>query len=640
MWVLFIFDETNKCMRFTKLYIPKEIDDNNIIDIKMDRLGQIVVLAGKNGSGKSRVLNKLSLFSNQYRDLDEDDLKREEDLIKAHTDNYERNKANYERIEKLHPESIAYSNKEKNLGKILKDKIIAQKKLDALLNSHLSKPWYGGRSSIDFIPKVTSMSDPINYRYGELQSGTLTLSIVNLHKLSELTLPVIQSIQNRYYEVKREDFEGGNIEIEKAIIEYQNLKYWIKEFLGVELKRDTNGNACLFGFKIGEAKLSDGQAILLQLCISLYQTTKDLNNYIISIDEPENHIHPSAIIEVLKKIIEATKESQVWIATHSLPIIAYLASLPETSIYYVEDGKVSFAGSTPEKVLEGLLGDEEQIGKLHDFIGLPAQYAINLYAYQCLFEPAVAETGADDPQTNQIKDVLDSLRKGKSLKLLDYGAGKGRLLANIVETNKDLLQSLDYVAFDKFDSNKNHCEGVIASAHGDRPNSYYNSMTDLKAVHRGSFDIVLMCNVLHEIPPSEWLNLMKSITDLLNENGGLLIVEDSQIPIGEKAHQHGFIVFDEAQIRELFAIGAATDFLSQSHSKNSRLKAHLIPKKYLSNISDETRKAAIKSLNEKAKEEINKLRGLDPKSLTFKQGREHAFWVQQFANTQLALDTM
>lgn len=629
-------------MRFTKLYIPKELYDNNIADIEMERLNQIVVLVGKNGSGKSRILEKLSMFSSIYRDLDKDNLKIEEDNIAALINNYERNKASFEKMEKLHPVSTTFNiNKEETLGKISKDITMARKNLDALLNSHLSKPLYGGRKSINFIPKVTVMNDPVDSKYGDLQLSSLRLTLGNLPQLPTIVLPVIQSIQNRYYEVKREGFEGEKVEIEKAEIEYQNLKYWVKEFLGVELKRDTNGNASLFGFKIGDAKLSDGQAILLQLCITLYQTTEDLNNYIISIDEPENHMHPSAIIEALNKIIEATKESQVWIATHSLPIIAYLASLPETSIYYVEDGKVSFAGSTPEKVLEGLLGDEEQIGKLHDFIGLPAQYAINLYAYQCLFEPAVVETGADDPQTNQIKSVLDGLRKDKSLKLLDYGAGKGRLLANIVETNKELLQALDYVAFDKFATNKSYCEEVITSAYEHKPNSYYNSMVDLKAVHKGSFDVVLLCNVLHEIPPSEWLDLIKSITALLNENGILLIVEDSQIPIGEKAHQHGFIVFDEAQIRELFAIGSANDFISQQHSiGKSRLKAHLIPMKYLANISEKTRKDALKSLNEKAKEEINKLRDLDPKSLTFKQGREHAFWVQQFANTQLALDTM
>ncbi len=626
-------------MRFTKLYIPKELYSNGIADIEMDRLGQIVVLVGKNGSGKSRILEKLQSFSALYKDLDKDDLEREENAIESHRDNYNRNKENFERLEKLYPKS-SFHNKEETLQRILKDLTLAEKSLSAMLISHLSKPSFGGRRSINFIPKITSMSDPIGESFGDLQSSSLRLTIGNLTQLPKIVLPVIQSIQNRYYEVKREDFDGAKEEVNKAIDEYQNLKHWIREFLGVELKRDKYGNACLFDFRIGDAKLSDGQAILLQLCVTLYQTGKDLNNYIISIDEPENHIHPSAIIETLSRIIEVTKESQIWIATHSLPIIAYLASVQETSIYYVEEGKVSFAGSTPEKVLKGLLGDEEQVSKLHDFIGLPAQYAINQYAYQCLFEPAVAETGANDPQTNQIKNILDDLAKGKSFKILDYGAGKGRLLANILETDTELLKKTDYVAYDTFTTYKTQCEGVINTAYGDDTSKrYFSSMTDLKSIHKNSFDVVLLCNVLHEIPPQDWIELFSNdIDNLLNENGEVLIVEDSQIPIGEKAHQHGFIVFDEAQIRELFCIGGGQDFISQAHPKNQRLKAHLVPKKYLSNITTETREAAIKSLNNKAKEEIRKLRALSPESIGFKQGREHAFWVQQFANTQLAFD--
>ena len=46
-------------MRITKVNIPKSFEDNGIEDIKMDRPGKIVLLAGKNGSGKTRLLNKI-----------------------------------------------------------------------------------------------------------------------------------------------------------------------------------------------------------------------------------------------------------------------------------------------------------------------------------------------------------------------------------------------------------------------------------------------------------------------------------------------------------------------------------------------------------------------------------------------------
>lgn len=44
-------------MRITKVEIPKDLIDNGLEHVKMDKLGQIVLLAGKNGSGKTRLLD-------------------------------------------------------------------------------------------------------------------------------------------------------------------------------------------------------------------------------------------------------------------------------------------------------------------------------------------------------------------------------------------------------------------------------------------------------------------------------------------------------------------------------------------------------------------------------------------------------
>lgn len=45
-------------MKITKVNIPKSVGDG-LGDIEMDRLGHIVLLAGKNGSGKTRILAKI-----------------------------------------------------------------------------------------------------------------------------------------------------------------------------------------------------------------------------------------------------------------------------------------------------------------------------------------------------------------------------------------------------------------------------------------------------------------------------------------------------------------------------------------------------------------------------------------------------
>ena len=47
-------------MKITKVNIPKDLIKNGLERVNMDRLGQIVLLAGKNGSGKSRLLNLIA----------------------------------------------------------------------------------------------------------------------------------------------------------------------------------------------------------------------------------------------------------------------------------------------------------------------------------------------------------------------------------------------------------------------------------------------------------------------------------------------------------------------------------------------------------------------------------------------------
>ena len=210
-------------------------------------------------------------------------------------------------------------------------------------------------------------------------------------------------------------------------------------------------------------------------------------------------------------------------------------------------------------MLSSLLGDEEEIEKLQDFIGLPAQLALNRYAYECLFEPATVITGKDDPQILQIRKQLGDFKKYGQVKILDYGAGKGRLLANISENlgnnPKEFVEKFDYIAFDKFECDRIECEKLLEKLYTSSSNRYFNNQMHLLTNHDGnSFDIVIMSNVLHEIDPLQWINLFRQdgeITSLLNDSGILLLVEDTQVPVGEMAYQNGFIVLDTPQLKEV-----------------------------------------------------------------------------------------
>ena len=198
---------------------------------------------------------------------------------------------------------------------------------------------------------------------------------------------------------------------------------------------------------------------------------------------------------------------------------------------------------------------------------------------------------------------------------------------------------LNYVAFDKFPTDKLVCKRAIARVYEDDSNRYFNDRDDmLEHYGKDSFDIVVMCNVLHEISPSDWINTFKQdslMNKLLSDSGSLLIVEDALIPSGELPNKDGFFLLGTTELKTLFCIEPDDScFISRSYNNENRLFAHLIPHKYLGNISDASIKNALESLKDKCCDEIKKLRGQD----NFKSGRLLGLWLQQLANSVIYLE--
>ncbi|MDR2892453.1 MAG: hypothetical protein LBV80_05145 [Deltaproteobacteria bacterium] len=55
----------------------------------------------------------------------------------------------------------------------------------------------------------------------------------------------------------------------------------------------------------------------------------------------------------------------------------------------------------------------------------------------------------------------------------------------------------------------------------------------------------------------EWLSLFNAdgiVKKLLKDDDILLLVEDTELRIGEKANAHGFFVLDTPELRKLFTI--------------------------------------------------------------------------------------
>lgn len=614
-------------MRITKIDLQ-----NNLIGglhpVKMEKLGKVVVIAGKNGAGKSRLLQNIQIALSKTAPPG---------IMKSmlsSVKNLEGQISSIERANELNTLDQLNLSKlqhcEQDLLRVQAE--ISQYPIVDLLQDK------GVRYVIEFVPKIIELNDPMNQSKAALSHMAKNIgNILGVTDLNHSALSCIQYIQDTWREASNPDYAYPE-EKENAIASYRNLDDSIFAFLGTHLSRDKNGTATLFGQEIGKANLSQGQIVLLQLCIALYAQGAKLNESIIMMDEPENHLHPEALIELINKVQSVLTDGQLWIATHSIHLLAHCSP---SSIWYMQDGSISYSGKIPERVLHGLMGGEDQVNKLADFLNLPAQMASVQFAFECLLAPIAVQTGGDDPQTQQIIDAIKSLvNSKKKIKILDFGAGQGRLLSAIRDSDDSneipIISWLDYFAYDLPDAYEKECTSIISEIYGSSEGRYFSdSQKMLNELSMNTFDMVVMCNVFHEIPPAEWLNMFNKHSIcrscLKKDNGILLIVEDQLIPVGEKAYEGGFLVFDQSQFKKLFDI----DTYKTLSRKNDRLKAHFIPAKNLSNISSDTRRDAIDNFKNLSLDKIKHLRKSQGNT---SNGRLHAFWSQQVVNSILALE--
>jgi SAM-dependent methyltransferase len=208
---------------------------------------------------------------------------------------------------------------------------------------------------------------------------------------------------------------------------------------------------------------------------------------------------------------------------------------------------------------------------------------------------------------------------------------------------------IDYIAYDPFDDDKAECLMELRNAYpdGDPSSRYFNDIAEVGVkFDRHSFDVAVMCNVLHEIDPDKWvteLGPQSQIARLLRNDGCLLIVEDYGMPVGEKAHAHGFLLLDEAELTRLFRISEndrrrgffqVLDARPDVPDQRGRLKAILIPAEMLARVTDATRLTAVEELLENSATKMRRLRiaGSDSKS-----GQRYALAAQLYANAALWL---
>jgi predicted ATPase/SAM-dependent methyltransferase len=603
-------------MRITKLDLSCATDQGLKPGI-MDHLEGLVVLAGPNGAGKSRILRTVNHALSV--DLRKDALSEAKNLTAAVAN------------KQIPKEALI------NLGQL-------QDRLKWSQYVQIEPEFLPGKV-FEFVPKAPALTDHRQLREVEQQNAENSLRrSLGIGNIAGQALAYIANIYRRAFAASHQDLVADQAKKVTALDEKKSLEGLIEDLLGQRPDFDLDQQAILFGRPIPAANLSEGQSLLLQMAVALHSQGARLDGLVLLLDEPESHLHPSAIIQTLNRLRKANPTGQIWIATHSVPV---LAALPLESIWYVNQGEASWAGRNPEIVLEGLLGGAEGRENVEAFLSLPAQFANHRFAAECLIAPKPASTGPDDPQARQVREFCELAAAGTRtpVRILDYGAGQGRLLSAIKERwqgEGQFHESIDYKAFEPFPALSPRLLPNVQAVFGPKGTErVFDTETGLSKIDDKSVDIVVMCNVLHEIPPEQWKKLFGAngtVPRLLKPHGRLLILEDMEIPHGELAHRFGFLLLDDAHLHKLMACAEADpEGILTISVRDDRLKVHAIPRSLLGRTTPESTKAALTLLRTTALERIRGIRNEEPSS---RNGRLHALWTQMLANTDLGLEAM
>lgn len=612
-----------------KNLIPRpHLDQSHGLTFKeMRNLKQVVAVFGVNGSGKSRLLSYLQ---------EEIDPKINKLLgINNSINNYE------SRINNLSD----LDNERLKLDIRYRDEILIDFECengDSLINltgEKLSIQEYENMKDNEYRSISLNLVDYPDFKQVKQNCAKLIKSLCK----SEISQAYHDKVKGKTYFSVHEEIQKKNIDVlhllKEAVMAIMNktLEYSTDEHLTPILRLNDRV------LRLNE--LSNGERELLAYCTYLAIQSQPnaegnkatLKNKIVIIDEPELFLHPKAQIDLingLRKLVGPN--GQIWIATHSLTI---LSILDRDEIWLMENGNViSPSIETPNKVLTSLIG-EGNLDALENFLSSQYEWASIQFALECLFPPDIIPHKKEDAQQNQVTERL--LASAKPVKILDFGAGKGRIAQEILrnenlapkiyyqalEIDKDLHSQLGDLSsqLQKISTINPDIEREVLDTHEKLAEKQYNSY----------FDYILMVNVLHEIPINKWSSILSSLLNSLNEDGHLIILEDQALPRGENAHEFGFIIFNEQEVKILFSLENLPISFKHIDSKYSeRLTCIEIPKQ-ASKVTEESINEALKRKKSNCKLAINQLR--NKKIKTPKDGRTNSFLTQLYANVVMAL---
>lgn len=416
------------------------------------------------------------------------------------------------------------------------------------------------------------------------------------------------------------------------------IKKNIEEFLNMELIIDPLKQMADLKFVDGRKKelklalteMSPGEINLFYVSLFL-AITSEKRKYVLIMDEPEIHIHPSVLIKFYRELKNLSCMKEIWIASHS-PLLLQEFQFEETIL--MVNGAIQPRNShLYEMVMNEMLGEgQKTISEL--FRSLEEWDFCNFIA-ECFENPTiVSNANKSDEQALKFMKYI-KLLKQNDLCILDWGGGSGRLGKCMQLIEKSVPNKLKYT-YEIY-------EPCIEDYERDEKFLTYRKIDEINK----KYNCVVLMNVLHEIGVKKWETLFNQIKNCLRPDGILIFAEAKVLSIGEQPYcENGYIILGEEQIRILFKQKGYTSRIAVFHAdfeKKEKSEFIIIPANELDYISEGNIENALRNLEIETfttltnmnEERIECVQKSKKPSFTY---RKYAFVVQQYINVKMFLE--